>query len=248
MTVLRKIMDSLDASETETEYRVQLEKLKGELAGLGVDKNILKKVNVLSDYMENRYSCDDTLKNMEMAKKRVLSYLTEQIFDMPGSYMKTETRLLCLQEILEKFDLFMEAFFEKEPHGKAGIDKTALMSIGIKNEYDVQHILYALLKPLFPEARREVAEDTGFSMVRTDIWIPELSATIEIKCSRDSMTVKKLTEEIAADMIHYQSKHIFFFLYDKNKIIDNPYAFRSTYQRGMDGKDIRIIIHQPKIL
>ena len=142
----------------------------------------------------------------------------------------------------------MEAFFEKEPHGRAGIDKKTLRSIAIQNEYDVQHILYALLKPLFPEARTEVPEDTGFSMVRTDIWIKELSAVIEIKCSRDSMTVKKLTEEIAADMVHYQAGHIFFFLYDKNKIIDNPYALKTTYQKMMDGKHIHIIIHQPKIL
>lgn len=247
-TVLGKMMDSLDASETEIEYRARLEELKETLAGLDVDNNVLKKVNVLSGYMENKFSYEDTLKNMKTAKERVLSYLTEQMSAMPGSYMETENRILCLQEILEKFDLFMEAFFEKEPHGKAGIDKRAMRSLEIKNEYDVQHILYALLKPLFPEARTEVPEDTGFSMVRTDIWIKELSAVIEIKCSRDSMSIKKLTEEIAADMVHYQAEHIFFFLYDKNKIIDNPYAFRSTYQRVMDGKDIRIIIHQPKTL
>ena len=110
-TVLGKMMDSLDASETEIEYRARLEELKETLAGLDVDNNVLKKVNVLSGYMENKFSYEDTLKNMKTAKERVLSYLTEQMSAMPGSYMETENRILCLQEILEKFDLFMEAFF-----------------------------------------------------------------------------------------------------------------------------------------
>ena len=62
------------------------------------------------------------------------------------------------------------------------------------------------------------------------------------------MTIKNLTEEIASDMVHYTANHIFFFIYDKNKIIKNPQAFKDTYEKNGNEKTTYIILHQPKIL
>ena len=53
-----------------------------------------------------------------------------------------------------------------------------------------------MLKPLFPDARAEVTEDTGVAAVRSDIKIPSMKAIIEAKCTRRSMNLRKLTEEI----------------------------------------------------
>lgn len=53
----------------------------------------------------------------------------------------------------------------------------------IKNEYDVQHLLYACIKLLYPMARIEVNEDTGYGTVRTDIFL-DSERVIEIKCTR----------------------------------------------------------------
>lgn len=59
---------------------------------------------------------------------------------------------------------------------------------------------------------------------------------------------KKLIEEIEADMVHYSAKNIYFFLYDKEKIIENPFNLKKAYEEKMKGKNIHIVIHQPKIL
>lgn len=48
---------------------------------------------------------------------------------------------------------------------------------------------------------------------------------IEIKCTRENMKLKKLTEEIEADIIHYSAKNIYFFLYDKEKDYRKSYGF-----------------------
>ena len=82
----------------------------------------------------------------------------------------------------------------------------------IQNEYDLQHLLYAALKPLYPGIRKEVSKDSGIGTVREDIFIPDLDVVLEAKCTRDSMTLKKLIEEIEADIVHYQEK-IFSFMY-----------------------------------
>lgn len=96
-------------------------------------------------------------------------------------------------------------------------------------------------------ARAEVSEDTGYGTVRTDILL-DLNNVIEVKCTRRGMALKKLIEEIEADMVHYSAKNIYFFIYDKEKIVDNPFNFKMTYEGKMKDKQIHIIIHQPKIL
>ena len=108
-------------------------------------------------------------------------------------------------------------------------------------------MLYAYLKPLYPMARAEVNEDTGYGTVRSDILLDSKN-TIEVKCTRKGMVLKKLVEEIEADMVHYSAKNIYFFIYDKEKLIDNPCNFKSIYEEKMKDKHIYIIIHQPKIL
>ena len=96
-------------------------------------------------------------------------------------------------------------------------------------------------------ARAEVSEDTGYGTVRTDIFL-DTNHVIEVKCTRKNMSLKKLTEEIEADMIHYNAENIYFFLYDKEKIIENPMVFKKCYEEKIKEKKVYIIIHQPKIM
>ncbi len=62
------------------------------------------------------------------------------------------------------------------------------------------------------------------------------------------MAVKQLSEQIAADIIHYSFKNIYFFIYDKCKIIDNISAFKKTYEKSIGDKKVYVIVHQPKNL
>lgn len=190
-------------------------------------------------YVINEYSDKETKDNLDSARNRVIAYL-EQI--MTGS--PADDHLLT---ILENYYLFLEALLERPPHRRGGIKKEHLSGLKIQNEYDVQHLLYAYLKPIYPLARAEVNEDTGYGTVRTDIFL-DSQHVIEVKCTRGSMPQKKLIEELEADMVHYHAEHIYFFIYDKEKIIENPQLFRKIYETKVKGKRIHIVIHQPKIL
>ena len=77
------------------------------------------------------------------------------------------------------------------------------------------------------------------------IKIFSLNTIIEAKCTRTSTNLKKLTEEIEADIVHYKADYIFFYIYDKEKIIKDRHAFESNFNRSFDGKEVRIIILQP---
>ena len=190
-------------------------------------------------YVINEYSDKETKDNLDSARNRGITYLEQIIADSPA-----DDRLLT---ILDNYYLFLEALLERPPHRRGGIKKEHLSGLKIQNEYDVQHLLYAYLKPIYPLARAEVSEDTGYGTVRTDIFL-DSQHVIEVKCTRGSMPQKKLIEELEADMVHYHAEHIYFFIYDKEKIIENPQLFRKIYETKVKGKRIHIVIHQPKIL
>lgn len=107
--------------------------------------------------------------------------------------------------------MFLYEFFRGKPHGKSSIDMDGLKKFQINNEYDLQYILYSYLKPIYPLCRMEVPEDTGYETVRTDIYINQ-GTVLETKCSRPSMSQKKLIEEIEADITHYGASNIFLHL------------------------------------
>lgn len=206
---------------------------------LGMNRQSCIELEKRAYFLPNEYSKKDTLDKMEDAKNRVIEYLT--------GIMDNHTDESLLIQVLENFYLFLENLLEREPHKSGCIQKSRLECLKIKNEYDVQHLLYAYLKPLYPAARLEVNEDTGYGTVRTDIFL-DAGHVIEIKCTRTGMALKKLIEEIEADMVHYRAENIYFFIYDKEKIIENPLVFKSVYEEKMKEKQIHIMIHQPKIL
>ncbi|WP_373214571.1 hypothetical protein [Ruminococcus sp. 5_1_39BFAA] len=213
--------------------------LREYMKGLGIGPQELLGLERIAYYPQNVYSDKETKENMETAKYRVISYI-EDILRDDGK----DGQLL---EILNNFYLFLENLTERKPHKSGGIQQEQLDALKIKNEYDVQHLLYACIKLFYPMARAEVNEDTGYGTVRTDIFL-DSEHVIEIKCTRKNMKLKKLTEEIEADMVHYGAENIYFFLYDKEKIIENPMVFKKNYEEKIKGKKVHIIIHQPKIL
>ena len=221
------------------EFSILLPGLRNFLKTLDIDSQRLMELEQRAYYLVNEYSDKKTKDNLDAAAKQVIEYLEEIMTGSPANDQ--------LLTVLVNYYLFLESLLERPPHKRGGIQKEHLSGLKIQNEYDIQHLLYAYLKPLYPLARAEVSEDTGYGTVRTDIFL-DSEHVIEVKCTRNSMKLKKLTEEIEADMVHYSAEHIYFFIYDKEKIIENPQLFRNTYENKVKGKQVHIVIHQPKIL
>ena len=182
----------------------------------------------------------------EIELKKYKDRIEKYIRLLQNCNKENESNKLLLQ-ILKNFDMFLHEFFRGKPHGKSSIDMDGLKKFQINNEYDLQYILYSYLKPIYPLCRMEVPEDTGYETVRTDIYINQ-GTVLETKCSRPSMSQKKLIEEIEADITHYGASNIFFYIYDKEKIIDNPELFKKIYENKIYEKNIYIEILQPKEL
>lgn len=239
ITSMRNAIIDLKAVKNSNDFESILYSLRDFIKSLDMDPKCLMELEQRAYYPINEYSDKETRNNLDAATKRVIEYLEEIMSGSPA-----DDQLLT---VLDNYYLFLESLLERPPHKRGGIQKEQLSALKIQNEYDVQHLLYAYLKPLYPLARAEVSEDTGYGTMRTDIFL-DSEHVIEVKCTRNSMKLKKLTEEIEADMVHYSAEHIYFFIYDKEKIIENPQLFRNTYENKAKGKQIHIVIHQPKIL
>ena len=239
ITSMRNAIIELKAVKNSNDFESILYSLRDFIKSLDMDPKCLMELEQRAYYPINEYSDKETRNNLDAATKRVIEYLEEIMSGSPA-----DDQLLT---VLDNYYLFLESLLERPPHKRGGIQKEQLSALKIQNEYDVQHLLYAYLKPLYPLARAEVSEDTGYGTVRTDIFLNS-EHVIEVKCTRNSMKLKKLTEEIEADMVHYSAEHIYFFIYDKEKIIENPQLFRNTYENKVKGKQIHMVIHQPKIL
>lgn len=244
--LLQKITEVYDIKKA-------LKEVHSEIKNILASREVLDKLDSKMIYQDNPYSKDRTKENILQAKERVIKYLDEIVLNIKSDFdtndMLTEnSAIIIVKRILNNFYKHIEVMYEEPVHGNAGIRSDILKSIKIVNEYDVQRILYSLIKPVFPSARVEVSNDTGFSTIRYDIFIEKFSIVVEVKCSRESMNVKRLTEEIGSDIFHYKYNNIFFFVYDKEKIIKNTNAFSNTYNTCFGNKKVTTIIVQPVLL
>lgn len=239
---IKSIQDGLiqlEMAVSEDDFQLAVKALQRYMSNHEIGLNIRDEIEKRAYYLPNEYSDKDTKNRIDAAKKRVMEYI--------GQIMDGDTEDKVLLKVLNNFYFFLENLVERKTHKKGGIKEEDLDCLKVKNEYDIQHLLYAYLKPLYPLARAEVSEDTGYGTVRTDIFL-DIEHVIEVKCTRNTMRLKKLTEEIEADIIHYRAKNIYFFIYDKEKIIENPMVFKKRYEEIVKEKQIHIIIHQPKLL
>lgn len=94
----------------------------------------------------------------------------------------------------------------------------------VDNEFDVQDLLYALLKSYFPMADIEcpVSKIAQTASSRADIQIPEHGIIIEAKFVRQGDDQKKLLEQLILDCDYYSGwpdlKLLIFLIYDTNKL------------------------------
>lgn len=115
------------------------------------------------------------------------------------------------------------------------------------NEYDVQHLLYCLLRPCFSGCRLEVTGDDGTQAIRSDISVSQ-QTIIEVKSTtRTSMNLRKLTEEISADITRFRKLCLnhYFFIYDPRGLIPDCKQFADNYSQNEKNHRIRIFIYQP---
>lgn len=137
----------------------------------------------------------------------------------------TSTPKLNLELIFSRFDIVAKQLSIR------GNNKPI---IEINDEYDVQYLLHAILKLHFDDIRpEEPTQSLGGKSARIDFVIKDEKCAIEVKFAKKNHENKKIGDELAIDIQRYQKnpdcKRLIFFIYDPEKVIQNPVGFEKDY-------------------
>jgi hypothetical protein len=120
-------------------------------------------------------------------------------------------------------------------------------TLDIKDEYDVQDLLHALLRLHFDDIREEewTPSYAGASS-RMDFLLKEEQLVIEVKMTRDGLGKRELGEQLIIDIARYRAhpdcKTLVCFVYDPLGRIPNPAGIENDLSGVRDGLKVKVFI------
>lgn len=146
-----------------------------------------------------------------------------------------------LYNLLSRFHIFARQL-ERKPHKKASFFS---LNLKINNEYDVQHLLHAILKLKFDDIRvEEYTPSYAGGSTKMDFLLKDYQVVIETKVTserlRDKEIGKQLIEDIAKYSVHQDCKTLYCFIYDPDGQIINPDGLIKDLSK--DDEDLNVII------
>jgi len=144
----------------------------------------------------------------------------------PGRYeylseSYTDDRRYLLTEILETF-----------PNSARYLAGRGNSPFLLEQEKDVQDLLYAIIKTVFPDARvEEYTRKLAGGAKRIDIVIPYISTVIEVKLVRNKKHANGVADELRIDIesyhVHAYCKTLIAYVWDPNHLIEDQENFIS---------------------
>ena len=120
-------------------------------------------------------------------------------------------------------------------------------TLEVEDEYDVQDLLYALLRLEFEEVGSEEWRPTyGEGAARTSYLLHKDRVVIVAKKTKTGVTAKELAEQVKMDSSHYSGRAdcrtLVCFIYDPEGRIGNPRGLESDLTMVSDSFTLEVII------
>jgi hypothetical protein len=120
-------------------------------------------------------------------------------------------------------------------------------TLEVKDEYDVQDLLNAILYLHFRDIRREewIPSYAGKN-ARADFLLKEESTIIETKMARENLRDSQLHDQLIVDIEHYKAhphcERLVCFVYDPHGLIRNPKGIENDLNRQESDFEVRVKI------
>lgn len=120
-------------------------------------------------------------------------------------------------------------------------------TLKIKDEYDVQDLLNALLRLHFEDVRpEEWTPSYAGGNNRMDFLLKDEEIAIEVKMTRNGLKDKEVGEQLLIDIAKYQAhpncKCLYCFVYDPNEYIRNPRGLEKDLSATTGNIDVKVYI------
>ena len=144
----------------------------------------------------------------------------------PATATPTPTKPGKVEELLEIVVRGLRRAMHPLTHRRKGVQP---LSFG--NEYDVQDLLHALLRPWIGDIRpEEFTPSYAGSSTRMDFLLPAHELVIETKIVRDRTHAKRIGDELIIDIEHYRRhpscRTLWCVVYDPDHLITNAQGLR----------------------
>jgi hypothetical protein len=109
-------------------------------------------------------------------------------------------------------------------------------TLDVKDEYDVQDLLHALLRLYWDDVREEQwTPSYAGKAARVDFLLPTEQAVIEVKMTRKGLTHKELGDQLIVDIARYGNmkdcSRLYCFVHDPDGYIKNPRGVESDLEK-----------------
>ena len=120
-------------------------------------------------------------------------------------------------------------------------------TLSIKDEYDVQDLLHALLKEHFDDVRpEEWTPSYAGGCNRMDFLLKEEEIAIEVKMTRDGLKDKEIGDQLIIDIAKYEEhpncKQLYCFVYDSEQILRNPRGLEKDLEKRANKIGVKVFI------
>jgi hypothetical protein len=120
-------------------------------------------------------------------------------------------------------------------------------TLNVKDEYDVQDLLHAILCLYFDDIRPEESTPSyAGGSSRLDFLLKKEQLVIEVKRSREKLTAKELANQLIEDIDRYKAhpdcKILMCFVYDPEGNIPNPRGIEADLSRDNGPFPVRVMI------
>lgn len=216
--------------------------------------------NVLEEYMDTKPVDPADIERWKDGKARVEAVLAED-----GLRYYRHGRVLPVGRVAET-DEFSQVAAKMVPAMPGTVDEVVQIVIqGLRramhpltyrrkgadtmhfaNEYDVQDLLHALLRPWVVDVRaEEYTPSYAGKSTRMDFFLPAHDLVIETKCVRDRAHAKAVGDELVIDIAHYAAhpgcKKLWCVIYDPEHCITNPEGLKDLEgNHNKDGREVKV--------
>jgi hypothetical protein len=176
---------------------------------------------------------------LHVSLKRAVLHLVESSYERDWQVGRDSRDAVTLIMILcVRFHLFARQLLSR--HNNRG-------SVEIKDEYDVQDLMHALLTLHFDDIRpEEWAPSYAGSSSRTDFLLKQEKIVIEIKMTRKNLNQKEVADQLIIDKERYRTHQdcqtLVCFVYDPENRCQNPVALENDLSEEGDRFRVFVVV------
>jgi hypothetical protein len=147
-----------------------------------------------------------------------------------------------VEELLEVLVRGLRRAMHPLTHRRKGIQPLAFA-----NEYDVQDLLHAMLRPWISDIRpEEFTPSSAGSSTRMDFLLPTYALVIETKIVRDRSHAKRIGDELIIDIEHYRRHprcgRLWCVIYDPDHLITNAKGVKYDLEGPRKSRDGEVVV------